>query len=81
MLTIRKYRIFGIALFDLISAIIGLVIILLICKKIHFPSLSNTPFIITGIVLAIPIGIVFHIIFGTNTTLNYKLGLSYKPKI
>jgi hypothetical protein len=76
--SLRSYRIFGIALFDLISAMIGLVIIFLIAKHYHFPNLSSIPFILAGILLAIPVGITFHIIFGTNTSLNYKLGLSNK---
>jgi hypothetical protein len=79
MSNLRSYRIFGIALFDLISSIIGLIIILLVARKYHFSSLQKKPFIVAGILLAIPLGIVFHIIFGINTTLNYKLGLSYKP--
>lgn len=77
---LRKHRIFGIAIFDLLMSMIGLTIILLLAKWKHFPNLPNTPFILAGILLAIPIGIVFHIIFGTNTTLNYRLKLSDKPQ-
>jgi hypothetical protein len=76
--SLRSYKIFGISIFDLISAMIGLIIIFLIAKHYHFPNLTSTPFILAGILLAIPVGITFHIIFGTNTSLNYKLGLSNK---
>ena len=76
---LRKYRIFGISLFDLLTSIIGLIIIFLIAKYFHFKNLKSINFIIAGVLLAIPLGIIFHIIFGTNTTLNYYLGLSNKP--
>jgi hypothetical protein len=77
--SIRSYRIFGISIFDIISAMLGLVLVFLIARHFHFPTLSKTNFIVAGIILAIPVGVVFHIIFGTNTTLNAKLGLSYEP--
>jgi len=77
---IRSHRILGIALFDLLLAIVGTVIILLIAKWKWFPGLKNVNFVIAGILLAIPLGIFFHIIIGKNTTLNYKLGLSKKPR-
>jgi predicted membrane protein len=72
----RKYKIFGMAIFDLFTAMLGTVLLLLLFKHIHYQNLNNTHFIIAGILLAIPIGIIFHIIFGVNTFLNYKLGLS-----
>jgi hypothetical protein len=76
---IRKYKIFGISIFDLLSSMIGLVIIFVIAHQSHFKTLNILNFIIAGILLAIPIGIVFHVVFGVNTTLNYRLGLSNKP--
>lgn len=79
MLAIRKYRIFGLAIFDLVTAMLGMIIIFLLAKWKHFPNLSIWPFIIAGALLAIPIGVAFHIIFGVNTKLNYDLGLSNKP--
>jgi hypothetical protein len=78
--SLRSHRIFGIALFDLLSSIVGMIILFIIFREIHFKNLSLYPFIVAGILLAVPIGIVFHVIFGTNTTLNYFLGLSNKPK-
>lgn len=77
---LRKYRIFGIAIFDLVTSMIGLVIVFLIFKHFHYPTLNILPFIIAGILLAIPLGIMFHILFGINSTLNYMLGLSNNPK-
>jgi hypothetical protein len=59
---------------------IGMVLIFLIAKYKHFPKLNQYPFVIAGIMLAIPVGILFHVLFGTNTRLNYILGLSNPPK-
>ena len=79
--SLRSHRLFGIALFDLISSMIGMIIIFLIFRQIHFKNLSVYPFIVAGLLLAIPFGIIVHIMFGTDTTLNYFLGLSNKPII
>ena len=76
---LRSLRIFGIALFDLILSFIGMIILFLILWKLHFPMLNKYRFIISGIILTIPLGIIIHVIFGTNTMLNYYLGLSLKP--
>lgn len=76
---LRSYRIFGIAMFDLIVAMLGLITLFLIAWKVHFQNLDWWKFALAGVLLAIPVGIFFHILFGTNTTLNYKLGLSNKP--
>ena len=77
---IRSHRIFGLSIFDLVTAVIGTIIIVLICWKVHFPKLDWWKFVIAAILLTIPIGIFVHILFGSNTKLNYKLGLSNKPK-
>lgn len=77
---IRSHKIFGLAIFDLVTAIIGMIIIFLIAWKIHYPKLDWWKFVVAAILLAIPVGIVFHILFGVNTKLNYTLGLSNKPK-
>ena len=76
---IRKYRIFGMAIFDLVFGVIGLTIAFLIAKHIFFPSLKTAPFVVAAILLTIPTGIIFHIIFGVNTSLNNRLGLSRAP--
>tara|TARA_B100002051_G_C16241078_1_gene394972 strand:- start:47 stop:295 length:249 start_codon:yes stop_codon:yes gene_type:complete len=77
---LRKYKIFGMAIFDLVVSMIGMIIIFILLKKWHFKELSTLNFIIAAIILTIPFGIIVHILFGVNTGLNYKLGLSYKPK-
>ena len=77
---LRSHRIFGIALFDLILALIGTIIIFLIAKWKWFPHLKAINFVIAAVLLTIPLGIFFHVIIGRDTTLNYKLGLSNKPK-
>lgn len=77
--TLRSYRIYGIALFDVIASVIGMLIIMYFVHDHYYPELPLTNFMITGIVLTIPIGIAFHLLFGVNTTLNYYLGLSNKP--
>lgn len=79
--SLRSHRIFGIALFDVISSMIGMIVLFIIFRQIHFKNLSVYPFIVAGILLAIPFGIIIHIMFGTDTTLNYLLGLSNKPII
>jgi hypothetical protein len=79
MLAIRKYKIFGLSIFDIVVGVIGTVAIFLGMWRWHFRQLKAWNFVLAGIVLTIPIGIAVHIIFGSNTTLNYKLGLSGRP--
>ena len=76
---LRSFRIYNIAMFDVIVSIIGLIIICLISRDRYWPRKDWKPFVGIAIFYAIPIGIVTHIIFGVNTQLNYKLGLSDKP--
>ena len=77
--TLRSFKIFGLSIFDIILSIIGIDILFVLARNHFFITLPVKNFIIAGIFLAIPIGITFHILFGKNTTLNYQLGLSYKP--
>ena len=76
---LRKYKIFGIALFDLTVSIIAMIAIFLIAWKIYYPQLDRWKFVLTGILVTIPISITAHLIFGVNTQLNYTLGLSNQP--
>lgn len=76
---LRGPRIFGLAIFDLVSALIGMVIIFLVAKAYHFPHLDAGPFVWAAVLLTLPTGILFHVLFGVNTQLNYDLGLSKKP--
>jgi hypothetical protein len=77
---LRSYKIFGLAAFDLILSMIGTILLCLLFRHIHFKELPVQNFILAGILLAIPLGIFFHIIGGVNTKLNYTLGLSNSPK-
>lgn len=77
LLYLRSFRIFGIALFDLVLSM--LIMILIFIYKAPSP-LNQINFIVAAIILTIPLGIVVHVLFGINTTLNYYLGLSDKPK-
>ena len=71
--TLRKPRIFKIALFDVITSILGLFMIFKFIFKIKHSFLI-------AILLTFPIGILVHYVFKIPTTLNYYLGLSKKPK-
>ena len=61
-------------------AMLGLAIIFVIFWRIHFKNLDWWKSALAGAILAIPVGIMFHIVFGVNTKLNYDLGLSNRPK-
>ena len=76
---LRKPRICGIAVFDLVTALIGMVIIFSIAWRLHFYSLSYLPFLGASLLLTLPVGIVVHVIVGVNTSLNSYLGLSLQP--
>jgi NADH:ubiquinone oxidoreductase subunit 3 (subunit A) len=76
---IRSHKIFGLAIFDLSMSFIGVIAIFMVAWRIHFRNLDWWKFLIAAIIVTIPIGITFHVLFGTNTALNYKLGLSNKP--
>jgi hypothetical protein len=76
---LRQYRIFGLALFDLVTSFVGLILIFLFAWKMSFSNLNPLIFILFAIILTIPVGIAFHVVFGVNTSLNYQLGLSNKP--
>ena len=77
--SLRRFRVCGIVVFDTLLALIGLVIIFTIAWKFHFSKLSYGNFVVASVLLVLPIAIFSHILVGTNTNLNYKLGLSYKP--
>jgi membrane protein DedA with SNARE-associated domain len=78
---LRKYRYKKIALFDLISAFIIMLIIFYLCYAYgaNTQSLSLTVFLLWAIILTIPVGILTHVLFGVKTQLNYRLGLSEEP--
>ena len=76
----KRVRFFGISVYDLLAGIIGMILIFLIARHYHFKNLSAGPFICAAILLTIPVGIIFHVIFGVNTALNSDLGLSNPVK-
>lgn len=78
---LRKHKFFGLAIFDLVTSFIGVIILFLIAWKTYFQYLNIWKFIMAAIIVTIPISITFHILFGLNTQLNYTLGLSNKPGI
>lgn len=68
---LRKPRIAGIAIFDLLLAIIATAWL--------FDQYGASPLL--GAAAAVPIGIIVHYIFSIDTTLNHALGLSNKPAV
>ena len=78
---LRTCRIFGLAIIDFVASVIGVLAVLLIAKYFHenLKDLHIVNFVFISFVLALPIAIASHILFGVNTALNYKLGLSQKP--
>jgi len=78
--TLRSFRIFGIALFDLGVSMIIMVLVFLLIQSLLYPKLNKINFIVAAILLTVPIGIVVHLLFNVNTTLNYYLGLSNIPE-
>lgn len=77
---LRSHRVAGIALFDVITSMLGTVGVLLLARKYHHSHLPVKNYVFAGILLAIPLGVFIHVLLGTNTTLNYKLGLSDLPE-
>ena len=72
---LRKPRIAKIALFDVITAILGVFIFL----KLFFRNQNNLKLFFVSVLLAFLFGIVVHYVLGIPTMLNYYLGLSKKP--
>lgn len=68
--SLRSYRIFKIAIFDVVVSLLVFFILL-----VHYNS--KHPYLYS--LFAIPLGIIVHLLFGVNTQLNYYLGLSEEP--
>ena len=73
---LRETRLLGVALFDLVLAMIGMILLFILAWYYHFRNMAIWPFIIMAIILTVPIGIFFHVIFGIDTSINRRLGLS-----
>jgi hypothetical protein len=76
---LRSYR-FGsisIAYFDLISSVLGMILLFVVMKVVWFKDSNNMlAFIVAGALLAVPFGIIMHVLFGQKTPLNTFLRLS-----
>lgn len=68
---LRSFRLGGIALFDLITAFAGMVLLAYILHKVWFPKSNLKMFIFVAILLTIPVGMVFHWLFGVKTKLRF----------
>lgn len=78
--TLRKPKLFDIALFDVIGTYIGAYLSWLLIHKYN-PEFTNGwiwTFLI--FIILVIIGIFLHIITGTKTKLNYYMGLSENPR-
>lgn len=73
---LRSFRIFQIALFDLITAFFGLLLLV----KLLFKNKPQSFYISWTIVLLLPISVLSHILVNQPTMLNFYLGLSKRPK-
>lgn len=76
---LRSHRVFDIALFDIIGSIIGIMIIISIAQHHYRGTYHIKESLIASLICSLPVGILFHVLTGTNTSLNYKLGLSEMP--
>ncbi len=69
---IRDFRIYGIAVIDVVASLF----IFYIAMIYLYPDMKGK---YLYALLAIPLGIIVHYMFGVKTTLNNYLGLSVKP--
>lgn len=76
----EKYRYKDIALFDLVGSFIVIIIIFLILQNRGILKTSPLTAAFIGALATMPISIAAHVIFGVNTTVNYRLGLSGPPE-
>ena len=76
---LRSYRVYNIAMFDIVMSIIGVILIIAFSQKYYRGNYNWRSSMYAGAICAIPLGILFHTLTGTKTTLNYYLGLSQPP--
>lgn len=72
---LRTPRLFGVALFDFITAFIGVMVLL----YVHDSKREPHYYYAWATILTLPIGVLSHLASNTPTTLNYYLGLSERP--
>jgi uncharacterized membrane protein len=70
---LRSFRLFDIALFDLILAIAGMVMAALLVHK--YTDYDKKTLIMIFVALTIPLGIVVHASLGIDTSLNRMIGI------
>jgi hypothetical protein len=68
---LRQYRIKNIALFDVITALVGLAWLL----SLFVPNQPKYFYFGWSLLLVFPVAILTHYVFGVQTTLNTMLGL------
>jgi hypothetical protein len=73
--SLRRYKILGLAAFDLISGIIGMVALFLLSKWYYGNKAPWWNYAISALIVTIPIGIAIHVLFGVSTALNRYIGL------
>ena len=79
--SIHYYRIFGIAKFEIILILIIAYFMSNYTKTLNCCNKIDIKVIFLLIICALVIiGIIAHIVTGTNTMLNYYLGISKKPR-
>jgi hypothetical protein len=76
----KRIYVFGVSVLDLGVSLIAMLAIFAMAWRWHFRDLALWPFMVAAVLLTIPVGILFHVLFGVNTQINWKLGLSYQPK-
>jgi hypothetical protein len=79
-LSIRRYRICGMSIFDIVGGMLAMILLFLIAWRWHFHDLSPWPFVGAAVLVTVPVANTAHVLFGVNTSLNYSLGLSHNPK-
>lgn len=68
---LRSFRLGGIALFDLITAFAGMIFLAYVIHKVWFPKSNLKMLIFVAILLTIPVGMIFHWLFGVKTKLHF----------
>ena len=72
---LRKNRIGGLAVFDIATALLGMIAVALLLRKYFFPKYDLYKTVGIAVVLTFPVAILVHYALGIQTTLNTKLGL------
>jgi len=74
---LRSFRIFKIALFDIIMSLLGLYLL----GTVLFSGKPRHVYMLWSAIFVLPISIIVHYLIGTPTMLNYYLGISPLPPL